>query len=371
MRASNESTNSDAATRVPSSMTAWRQSRYGSAEVVEEACVAVPVPAKGEVLLRVRATSVNSGDVKVMRGEPLLIRPAFGLRRPRLATRGIDVAGTVVAVGAEVTALKVGDEVMGELAGGALAEYAVAPVARLTRRPDALAPRDAAALPVAGGTAWQALESAAVERGQRVLVIGAAGGVGHFAVQLAALRGAEVWAVCGARAEKLVADLGAVRTFDYRTTDAADLPDGSFDAVIDIAGAAPLRTLRRLVAPLGCTRPRLRRGGTSSRADRPHPPRHPALTHAWAEDPSARSSREARGRPRARRTRCGGQHPPFDRAHIRVRGGARGAGARRSRTHGRQGRRRNRVALPGIRLRHVREWMPACPSRHLQSAVPE
>lgn len=251
MRASNESTNSDAATRVPSSMTAWRQSRYGNAEVVEEACVAVPVPAKGEVLLRVRATSVNSGDVKVMRGEPLLIRPAFGLRRPRLATRGIDVAGTVVAVGAEVTALKVGDEVMGELAGGALAEYAVAPVARLTRRPDALAPRDAAALPVAGGTAWQALESAAVERGQRVLVIGAAGGVGHFAVQLAALRGAEVWAVCGARAEKLVADLGAVRTFDYRTTDAADLPDGSFDAVIDIAGAAPLRTLRRLVRRSG------------------------------------------------------------------------------------------------------------------------
>ncbi len=211
----------------------------------------MPVPAKGEVLLAVRAASINSGDVKIMRGEPLLIRPVFGLRRPRAATRGMDVAGTVVALGDGVTGLAIGDEVMGELPGGTLAEYVTGPAARLVARPDGLAATIAAALPLAGGTAWQALETGGVADGDRVLVIGAAGGVGHYAVQLAAARGAEVWALCGARSEKLVSELGAVRTFDYRSTDAAALPDGSFDVVVDIAGATPLRTLRRLVRRSG------------------------------------------------------------------------------------------------------------------------
>ncbi|MGZ8804250.1 MAG: NAD(P)-dependent alcohol dehydrogenase [Microbacterium sp.] len=233
------------------SMTAWTQSRYGGPEVVATTRVDVPVPAKGEVLLEVRAASINSGDVKIMRGEPLLIRPAFGLRRPRAATRGMDVAGTVVAVGEGVTEFAIGDEVMGELPGGTLAEFVAGPAARLVLRPAGLAPEVAAALPLAGGTAWQALEAGGVGDGDRVLVIGASGGVGHYAVQLAAIRGAEVWALCGARNEKLVAGLGAVRTFDYRSTDAAALPDGSFDVVVDIAGTAPLRTLRRLVRRSG------------------------------------------------------------------------------------------------------------------------
>lgn len=232
-------------------MNAWRQSRYGGPEVVGLERVPVPVPGKGEVLLEVRAVAVNSGDIKIMRGEPLLVRPVFGLRRPRIATRGMDVAGTVVGLGPEVTTLAVGDEVMGELPGGTLADFVVGPASRLVRRPEALAPADAAALPLAAGTAWQAIASGGVGEGQRVLVVGASGGVGHYAVQLAALRGAEVWALCGARNEKLVAELGAVSTFDYRTTDAGDLPDASFDAVLDIAGAAPLRTLRRLVRPAG------------------------------------------------------------------------------------------------------------------------
>ena len=214
----------DAAAGVPAAMDAWRQTRYGGPEVVRMERMPVPVPGATDVLLRVRATSVNSGDVKVMRGVPLLIRPASGLRHPRLATRGIDVAGTVASIGSEVTAFAVGDEVMGEIAGGALAEYVVAPATLLTRRPDGLSAADAATLPVAGGTAWQALDSAGVTRGDRVLVIGASGGVGHFAVQLAAQRAAEVWALCGARSARMVGDLGAVRTFDYRTTDAADLP---------------------------------------------------------------------------------------------------------------------------------------------------
>jgi NADPH:quinone reductase-like Zn-dependent oxidoreductase len=232
-------------------MNAWRQSRYGGPEAVGLDRVAVPVPARGEVLIAVRAASVNSGDVKIMHGEPLLMRPVVGLRRPRVATRGMDVAGTVVELGPDVSALAVGDEVMGEFSGGTLAEFVVGPAARLVRRPDALAPAEAAALPLAAGTAWQAIESGGVADGDRVLVVGASGGVGHFAVQLAALRGAEVWALCGARSAALVGELGAVRTFDYRATDAADLPDASFDVVLDIAGTARLRALRRLVRRTG------------------------------------------------------------------------------------------------------------------------
>ncbi|HEX5729885.1 alcohol dehydrogenase catalytic domain-containing protein, partial [Microbacterium sp.] len=105
----------DAAAGVPAAMDAWRQNRYGGPEAVRIERVAVPVPGPADVLLRVRATSINSGDVKVMRGVPLLIRPVSGLRRPRIATRGIDIAGTVAAIGSEVRAFAIGDEVMGEI----------------------------------------------------------------------------------------------------------------------------------------------------------------------------------------------------------------------------------------------------------------
>lgn len=246
----------DAALSLTGSMAAWRQGAYGGPAAVTSARVEVPTPGRAEVLLRVRATSLNAADVHLLRGEPLLLRLGLGLRRPRVAVRGMDVAATVVAVGAEVTDLAIGDQVMGELPfGGGLAEYAVCPASRLVRRPAALEPIVAAALPLAGGTAWQALERGAIvaggSAGRRVLVLGASGGVGTFAVQLAALRGAEVWATCGARSEGLVQGLGATRTFDYRVTDAADLPPATFDAVIDIAGNAPLRTLTALLRPGG------------------------------------------------------------------------------------------------------------------------
>jgi NADPH:quinone reductase-like Zn-dependent oxidoreductase len=237
-------------------MPAWRQRRYGDTDVVALAHVAVPVPGRGQVLLRLRATGLNNGDVRVMRGEPLLVRLAFGLRRPRQPVRGMDAAATVVAVGDGVTGLGVGDEVVGELPGGALARYALAPASRLVPRPVGLDPVLAATLPVAGGTAWQALGLArlgAVDGAgpdhARVLVIGASGGVGTFAVQLAAQRGAEVWALCGERNRALVESLGAARTFDYRLVQPGSpaLGEDRFDAVIDIAGTAPLRALRRLV----------------------------------------------------------------------------------------------------------------------------
>lgn len=235
-------------------MPAWRQDRYGQADAVALHDVAVPVPARGQVLLRVRACGLNNGDTRVMRGEPLLVRLAFGLRRPRQPVRGMDAAATVVAVGQGVTGVVVGDEVVGELPGGALARYALAPADRLVPRPEALDPVRAAALPVAGGTAWQALDKAGLGATDgrdcpRVLVIGASGGVGTFAVQLAALRGAEVWALCGERNRALVESLGAVRAFDYRRVQpgGSELGEGRFDAVLDMAGTAPLRALRRLV----------------------------------------------------------------------------------------------------------------------------
>lgn len=233
-------------------MSAWRQNRYGGPDVVAAERVAVPVPGGGEVVVQVQATSMNAADAHVLRGDPLLLRTAFGLRRPRVATRGMDVAGTVTAVGPGVTAFTVGDDVMGELAGGGgLAEFVVSRADRLVPIPAGLDPVDAAALPLAAGTAWQALELAGVRDGGRVLVIGASGGVGTFAVQLAALRGAEIWALCGVRNQPLVAELGAVRTFDYRTTEVTDLPPSTFDAVLDIGGTAPLRALKALLRPDG------------------------------------------------------------------------------------------------------------------------
>jgi NADPH:quinone reductase-like Zn-dependent oxidoreductase len=238
-----------ASTALPATMAAWRQDRYGGPEAVGLETVPVPAPGRGEVLLAVRAVSLNSGDVHVMRGDPLLVRTVFGLRRPKHAVRGMDVAGTVVAVGPDTTSIGVGDEVVGELPGGGLADYALAPAARLVARPDTVTAVAAASLPVAAGTAHQALAIAAAPEGGRILVIGASGGVGTFTVQLAAHRGLEVWALTGARSIELVTGLGASRVFDYHSVQPGtpELPAGSFHAVIDIAGTAPLRALQRLV----------------------------------------------------------------------------------------------------------------------------
>lgn len=244
-----DSTPETAAPLSTDTMPAWHQTRYGGPEAVTLGSIDVPAPRGGEVLLRLRATGLNNGDIRVMRGEPLLVRPAFGWRRPRQPVRGMDAAATVIAAGPDVVGFAPGDEVVCELpAGGGLATYAVAPVKRLVRRPAGLDPLVAAALPIAGGTAWQALDRGAVSSGQRVLVIGASGGVGTFAVQLAAHRGAEVWALCGERNRAIVEELGAVRTFDYRTVrpGSAEL-GGGFDVVIDIAGTAPLRALQAVV----------------------------------------------------------------------------------------------------------------------------
>nr|WP_201470925.1 NAD(P)-dependent alcohol dehydrogenase [Microbacterium hydrocarbonoxydans] len=244
-------------------MRAWRRESYGSADGVRLEQIPIPVPRRGEALLRVHATALNAGDVRLMLGDPLLVRPVFGLTRPRHPVRGMDVAGEVVATGRAVIGAEVGEAVVGELVGGGgLAEYVTVPATRLVPIRPGVSAVAAASLPIAGGTAWQALDLAGVGLGdgaarrdkrerERVLVIGASGGVGTFAVQLAALRGAEVWATCGERNMSLVEHLGAAHTLDHRRSPLSELPASHFDAVIDIAGGVDLRTLQRLLVPGG------------------------------------------------------------------------------------------------------------------------
>ncbi len=228
-------------------MIAWSQDRYGSPDVVRRVETAVPAPDAGEVLIRVGMTALNSADVRIMRGEPLLVRLAFGLRRPKTPVPGRDVAGTVESIGSGVGSFAVGDRVVGELPGaGGLAEYVVAPADRLVAVPAGVDDLTAAALPLAGGTAWQALDAAGVTDGSRVLVLGAGGGVGTFAVRLAVLRGAEVHALSSARAVAALERLGATTVTD-RAAGLDGIPASAFDAVLDLGGRAPLAALQRLV----------------------------------------------------------------------------------------------------------------------------
>lgn len=230
----------------PRTMDAWAQSRYGGPDQVRMVTLPVPAPGVGDVLIRVLATALNAGDRHIMRGDPLLVRAAFGLRRPRQPVRGMDVAGVVASVGDGVDVVAVGDTVVGELTGG-LAEFVVAPATRLVRVPDGVSARDAATLPIAAGTAWLAADAVRLETGSRVLLLGAAGGVGTFALQIARSRGAVVEATGGERALTLLTELGAAQAHDYRATDLSTLGTVLFDAVIDLAGDAPLARLQRLV----------------------------------------------------------------------------------------------------------------------------
>lgn len=241
-------------------MPAWSRDTYGPADGVALTTRPVPPPGRGEVLLRVDATALNAGDVRLLLGDPLLVRPVFGLTRPKYPVRGMDVVGTVVAIGDDASGegIEIGRRVVGEMVGGGgLASHVVAPASRLVPVPAEVTSENAATLPVAAGTAWQALDRAGIGtrptsgRVPRVLVLGASGGVGTFAVQLAALRAAEVWATCGARNAALIEGLGAVRTIDHRLTPLSTLSAGNFDAVIDIAGGVPLRDLQRLTSPGG------------------------------------------------------------------------------------------------------------------------
>lgn len=236
---------------LPTTMAAAVRHRYGSSEVVELERVALPEPGRRQVVVRVAASGIDRGVVHLMTGLPLLIRVVgFGLLRPKQPVLGGDVVGRVVAIGSEVGRFRVGDEVMG-IASGAFAEYAVADVDKLVMRPADVPVEHAAVSPISGITALQALTTVGrVRPGQRVLVIGASGGVGSFAVQIATALGAQVTGVAGAANLDTVRALGAVDAVDYRTTPIDEI-GSTFDLVVDIAGRTPLRRLRRVLAPSG------------------------------------------------------------------------------------------------------------------------
>ncbi|SNT65528.1 NADPH:quinone reductase [Asanoa hainanensis] len=236
------------ATPIPPRMRAVARDRYGPISQVEVRTVPVPAPAKDEVLIEVRAAGLDRGVWHVATGLPYLLRMAgFGLGRPHQPILGMDVAGRVAAVGRAVTHLAVGDVVLG-VGSGTFAEYACARADRLVTKPATLSFARAAAAPTSGLAALQAVHGIAeVRSGQRVLVLGASGGVGSFAVQLATSAGAEVTGVASAPKLDLVRSLGACHAVDYASADATD---GAvrYNVILDAGGRIPVPRLRRALA---------------------------------------------------------------------------------------------------------------------------
>ncbi len=232
-------------------MKAIVQESYGSTDVLHLRDIDQPAVGDGDVLVAVRAAGVDPGVWIFMTGRPYLARLASGLRRPRVPVRGRDLAGVVVAVGARVTRFRPGDEVYGTCLRGSYAEFASVPERRLARKPANVSFAQAAAAPVSGMTALRAVrDSGAVRRGHRVLVIGASGGVGSHAVQIAKAYGATVTAVCTPARAAFVRSLGADDILDY-TSEEVDRDGPVYDVVIDTGGDRPISLLRRALAPHG------------------------------------------------------------------------------------------------------------------------
>jgi NADPH:quinone reductase-like Zn-dependent oxidoreductase len=232
-------------------MKAITQETYGSADVLELRDIDDPVVGDKDVLVRVHAAGAGPDVWHLMTGQPYMARPAIGLRRPKVRVRGWDVAGTVQAVGAGVTEFRPGDEVMGVAEGGSFAESAVTRPDKLVRKPARLSFEQAAAVPISGVTALQALrDKAHVRPGQKVLIVGAAGGVGTFAVQIAKAFGAEVTGVCSTSKLDLVRSIGADDVIDYTRQ---DFTDGlrTWDVIVDTAGRRPVSRLRRALTSKG------------------------------------------------------------------------------------------------------------------------
>jgi NADPH:quinone reductase-like Zn-dependent oxidoreductase len=227
---------------------------YGSPERLDLTEVDTPVPAADEVLVRVRATSVNPYDTHHMRGEPRIARMmagTLGLRTPKLGVLGCDIAGQVEAAGKDVTEFRPGDDVFALLKAGGFAEYACVPQRLLARMPRNLSYEQAAAVPMAAITALLGLRDAGrVEPGQKVLVNGASGGVGTFAVQLARALGARADAVCSSPNADLVASIGADDVMDYAAEDFTR-SGRRYDLLLDNAGSRSASACRRVLAPRG------------------------------------------------------------------------------------------------------------------------
>ncbi|MFZ5438985.1 MAG: NAD(P)-dependent alcohol dehydrogenase [Myxococcota bacterium] len=234
-------------TSVP--MRALVHRRYGPPEVLRVTEVARPSPAKGEVVVRVKAAGLDRAAWHLVTGRPYLLRMVFGLRAPKNPVAGREVSGVVVALGEGVTRLQVGDEVFG-IGEGTFAEYARANADKLVKKPASLSFEAAAVSGISGLTALNALEAAVVQRGERVLVVGASGGVGTFAVQLAKAMGAHVTAVCSSAKLELVRALGVDALIDYSAEDFTARAE-RFDVILDVGGRTPVAKLRRLLVPRG------------------------------------------------------------------------------------------------------------------------
>ena len=232
-------------------MRAIVQDAYGTTDVLRLAQVAKPRIGEDEVLVEVRAAGLDRGTWHSMTGRPYLMRIlGFGFRGPKNAVPGLDVAGTVAAIGSAVTRFEIGDEVFG-ISRGSFAEYAAVREDKLSRKPANLTFEEAAVVPISAGTALQALTDVGrIRPGQRVLVIGASGGVGSYAVQLAKAFDAEVTAVCSTAKLDLVRSLGADHVVDYTRQDFADGAT-TYDLVLDIGGNSSLTRLRRALTSTG------------------------------------------------------------------------------------------------------------------------
>lgn len=231
-------------------MKAITQDKYGSADVLRLRDIERPTPSEREVLVRVQAAGIARGVLHVMTGEPYLMRlVGFGLLKPKNPVPGQDVAGTVTATGDGVTRFKIGDEVFG-IAKGSFAEYAVAREDKLSHKPENLSFEQAAAVPISGLTALGALDAAGVTVGSNVLIVGASGGVGTYAVQIAVALGATVTGVASGSKADLVTELGAQRVIDYTREDFAD-GSHTYDVIVDTGGMTSVSRLRKALQPKG------------------------------------------------------------------------------------------------------------------------
>ncbi len=230
-------------------MKALVQDEYGSAEVMELREIDKPELGDHDVLVRVRAAGVNPADWAVMRGLPYVARPAYGLREPKNAVRGSDVAGYVEAVGTGVTRFRAGDEVFGWCTGS-FADYAAASEEALALKPANLSFEEAAAVPMAGLVALQALRLGRVRAGQKVLINGASGGIGTFAVQIAKSLGADVTGVCSTRNLPMVRSIGADHVIDYTREDFTQTGQ-RYDFILDNVGNESLTRLRHALTQTG------------------------------------------------------------------------------------------------------------------------
>jgi NADPH:quinone reductase-like Zn-dependent oxidoreductase len=218
--------------------------RYGPPEVLELEDVERPIPGEGEVLVQVGAGSANPRDWHFMRGLPYIARPQIGLRKPKFRFPGSDIAGVVEAVGGGVTRFAPGDEVFGHVESGGFSQYVSAPEGVLARKPANLTFEEAAVVPLAATTALQGLRRGGLRAGQQVLIVGASGGVGSFAVQIARALGAHVTGVCSTGNVELVRSLGADEVVDYTREDFTAVGP-RYDVILQVGGTTSARACRR------------------------------------------------------------------------------------------------------------------------------